>query len=155
MGSTVTKRKQRGIGSWPIRPARVLQAGFTLVEVLIAALILTVALLAIVTMIPVGASTVDYNAGMARGTALAQQRIEQLKNVPFTSLVGMDTANVPPTLPASEDTTVTEGNGSFTRQVWVQINGAAPRREAVVTLMLTWATPTGMKTLRVDTVITE
>lgn len=151
----MTKHKQMGIGSWPIRPARVLQAGFTLVEVLIAAAIFAVALLAIVTMIPTGASTVDYNAGMARATALAQQRIEQLKNVPFPTLVGMDTANVPPTLPASEDTTVTEGNDSFTRQVWVQINGAAPRREAVVTLMLSWPTRIGTKTLRVDTVITE
>ncbi|MFQ5961211.1 MAG: prepilin-type N-terminal cleavage/methylation domain-containing protein [Candidatus Methylomirabilales bacterium] len=151
----MTKNKQMGIGSRPIRPARVLQAGFTLAEVLVAAAILAVAMLAIVTMIPTAASTVDYNAGMARATALAQQRIEQLKNVPFTTLVAMDAANVPPNLPASEDTTVAEGNDSFTRQVWVQVNGAAPRREAVVTLMLTWATPIGTKTLRVDTVITE
>lgn len=130
-------------------------AGFSIIEVLITAIIVAVALLAIATMFPTAATNVDYNAALTRATALAQQRIEQLKNDSFATLAGMDTANVPPTLPASEEQAVTEANNTFTRRTWVQVAGATPTREATVTVMLEWEEPSGTKTLRLDTLIAE
>jgi len=129
--------------------------GFSLAEVLVASTLVGVSLLSIASIFPTAATTIDHNAGMARATALAQQRIEQLKNVPFATLAGMNTANVPSAVPASEQQNVTEGNNTFTRLAWVQISGVAPRREATVTVMLQWAAPTGTKTLRLDTMIAE
>lgn len=129
--------------------------GFSAGEVMVASTLVGVVLLSVVSIFPTAATTIDHNAGMARASALAQQRIEQLNNVPFATLVGMNTANVPLAVPASEQQNIVEGNDSFTRLAWVQISGVAPRREATVTVMLQWAAPTGTKTLRLDTVIAE
>lgn len=129
--------------------------GLSVAEVLVAATLVGVVLLSIATIFPTAATTIDHNAGMARATALAQQRIEQLKNVPFATLAALNTANIPPTLPASEEQNVVEGNDTFTRRAWVQVTGAAPRREATVTVTLEWAELTGTKTVRLDTMIAE
>jgi len=129
--------------------------GFTAVEVLVTATLLIVALLGIASLFPTAAANVHYNGGLARATALAQQRIEQLRNVSFATLAGMHTANTPPTLPASEQQALTEGNHTFTRQTWVAVSGTAPRREAVITVILQWVEHPGGRTLRLDTAITE
>jgi prepilin-type N-terminal cleavage/methylation domain-containing protein len=129
--------------------------GFTFLEILIAGTIVAVALLAIYAMIPTAATTINYTGDVARATILAQQRIEELRNLSFATLVGMDTANVPPATPASQSLAITEGNSSFTRLTWVRISGAAPRREAAITLILQWTEPTGAKTLRLDSLIGE
>jgi len=129
--------------------------GFSAVEVLVTASILAVALLGIASLFPTAAANVHSNGGMARATVLAQQRIEQLKNVSFATLAAMPTANTPSALPASEQQTLTEGNHTFTRQTWVAVSGTAPRREAVITVILQWAETTGGRTLRLDTAITE
>ncbi len=129
--------------------------GFSLPELMVASTLVGVSLLSIASIFPTAATTIDHNAGMARATALAQQRIEQLKNVPFATLAGVSTASIPPAIPASEEQNVTEGNDTLTRRTWVQVSGTAPRREATVTVLLQWAVPTGTKTLRLDTVIAE
>lgn len=54
--------------------------GFTVVEVLIAAAIVVVGLLALATMFPTGYSTVTKSGIQSTGLALAQQRIEFLRN---------------------------------------------------------------------------
>lgn len=146
-------RKQIATGS-------VLQGGFSIVEVLIAAAIMAGGLLAVASMLPTAATNINYNAATVRATALAQQAIEQRKNQPFATLVGLNTSNIPPALPASEELSVSEGvvgyqSDTFTRRTWVGVSGTAPRREAVVTLMLQWTEPTGTKTVRLDTVIAE
>lgn len=141
-------RKQIATGS-------VLQGGYSIVEVLIATAIMAGGLLAVASIFPTAATNIDYNAATVRATALAQQAIEQRKNQPFATLVGLNTSNIPPTLPASEELSVSENNDTFTRRTWVGVSGTAPRPEAVVTLMLQWTEPTGTKTLRLDTVIAE
>jgi len=138
-----------------MRTRRFNNEGFSVAEVLVAATLVGVVLLSIATIFPTAATTIDHTGGMARATALAQQRIEQLKNVPFATLAALNTANIPLTLPASEEQNIAEGNDTFTRRAWVQVSGAAPRREATVTVMLQWAAPTGTKTLRLDTMIAE
>ncbi len=57
--------------------------GFTLIEVLIAASILAVGLLALVSVFPVGYVDVTVSGGQSNATAYAQQMMDQLKNQPF------------------------------------------------------------------------
>ncbi len=59
--------------------------GFTLIEVLIAAAILAVGLLALVSAFPIGYVDVTVSGGQSKATAYAQQMLEQLKNQPFTA----------------------------------------------------------------------
>ncbi|MFQ5962491.1 MAG: prepilin-type N-terminal cleavage/methylation domain-containing protein [Candidatus Methylomirabilales bacterium] len=58
--------------------------GLTLIEVLIAAAILAVGLLALLGAFPIGYSDVTVSGGQSKATAYAQQMLEQLKNQPFT-----------------------------------------------------------------------
>ena len=62
--------------------------GFTVVEVLIAAAIVVVGLLALATMFPTGYSTVTKSGIQSCGLALAQQRIEFLRNTPYNNIAG-------------------------------------------------------------------
>lgn len=57
--------------------------GFTLVEVMVAAVITAVGLLALVAVFPVGYVDVNTSGGQSKATAYAQQMLEQLKNQPF------------------------------------------------------------------------
>jgi len=63
----------------PLRNSR----GFSAIDVLIAATIMVVALLAIVSMAPTSYQNVDRSGKDMVAVILAQQRIEQLKNLPF------------------------------------------------------------------------
>jgi hypothetical protein len=132
-----------------------LQTGFSLAELLIAGSILAVGLLGVYSMLPTAALNVGYTGTRGRGTFLAQQRIEQFRNTPFTTLALLNTAIVPPNPPAPETATVVEGGRSFTRRAWVQVSGAAPRREAVVTVIVEWPDLAGKNPVRLDTVIAE
>ncbi len=129
--------------------------GFTAVEVLVTASLLAAALLGIAGLFPTAAANVHSNGGIARATVLGQQRLEQLRNVSFTALAAMATAGPPPGSPASEQQALSEGNNTFTRRTWVAVSGTAPRREAVITVILQWAERTGGRALRLDTAITE
>lgn len=57
--------------------------GFTLVEVLIAATIVAVGLLALVAAFPVGYVDVSTSGGQSKATAYVQQKLEELKNQGF------------------------------------------------------------------------
>lgn len=134
-----------------------LQTGFSLAELLIAASVLAVGLLGVYGMLPTAALNVGYTGTRGRGTFLAQQRIEQFRNTPFTTLALLHTAIVSPNLPASETATVVEGGRSFTRRAWVSVTGTPtpPRREAVVTVIVEWPDLAGKNPVRLDTVIAE
>ena len=58
--------------------------GFTLIEVLIAAAILAVGLLALLSAFPIGYINVNVSGGQSKATAYAQQRLESIRNQPFT-----------------------------------------------------------------------
>jgi prepilin-type N-terminal cleavage/methylation domain-containing protein len=57
--------------------------GLTLIEVLIAAAILAVGLLALLSAFPIGYVDVNVSGGQSKATAYAQQMLEQLKNQTF------------------------------------------------------------------------
>jgi prepilin-type N-terminal cleavage/methylation domain-containing protein len=57
--------------------------GLTLIEVLIAAAILAVGVLALLSAFPIGYVDVNVSGGQSKATAYAQQMIEQLKNQTF------------------------------------------------------------------------
>ena len=57
--------------------------GLTLIEVMIAAAILAVGLLALLSAFPIGYVDVNVSGGQSKATAYAQQMLEQLKNQTF------------------------------------------------------------------------
>ncbi len=76
--------------------------GFTLIEVLIAMMILTIALVAIAGMFPVGYTQVVDAGRMTRAVAAGRQILEDVRSVPFDNLDNLnnfDSEN-PATLPA-------------------------------------------------------
>lgn len=134
--------------------------GFTLVELLVAMAVLTLALLAVAAMLPVASTNVDYSGGTSQATALAQRRLEQVRNLPFATVAGMVTAADPPNAPASSAETITGAqNTPFTVRTWVQLvaGTTAPRREATATVIVSWteASLGGAKSLRLNTLVAE
>lgn len=69
------------------------QRGFTLLEVLIAGAILTIGLLGIAAMMITAIQANAQSRKMAVATNLAQQRIEEMKNIPFENLFKTDPLN--------------------------------------------------------------
>ena len=58
--------------------------GLTLVEVLLAVTFLAVSLVALLTMLTQGSMSVAAGGGQSKATAYARQKVEQLKNQPFS-----------------------------------------------------------------------
>lgn len=74
--------RRRGSGKLTFRHWQ----GFTVMEVLIAGTIVVVGFLALATMFPTGYSTVTKSGIQSRGLALAQQRIEFLRNAAYDNI---------------------------------------------------------------------
>jgi len=85
--------------SWPDK-------GFTLAEVLICALIVTIALVALLSVIPYSTAASQSGNQTSTGTFLANQKLEEAKSIPWTSAPVNDclglsaNANAAPTVPA-------------------------------------------------------
>lgn len=90
--------------------------GFTMMEVLIAATIMVVALLGIASVLPSAQMNLHQSGQVSKAISLAQQMIETLKNDPFTALPsyqGVDTRNTG-TYPADDPDPPIPGNpGNF------------------------------------------
>lgn len=148
------KRQSR----WSPGPAGRLE-GFALNELLLAMAILAVALIAVSAMFLFASSNVDYSGGTLQATALAQRRLEQIRNLPFSALAGMVTATNPPaTPPSTEEVVVGAHQTTLTVRTWVQLvpGTATPRREATATVIVSWMESVGgAKSLRLDTLVAE
>jgi len=77
--------------------------GLTLIEVLIAAAILAVGLLALVSAFPIGYVDVTASGGQSRATSYAQAMMEQLKNQGFPAAFPVNGADVPDITPGVDD----------------------------------------------------
>ncbi len=103
----------------PLRPGQ----GFSLVEVLVAATILSVSLLSMMTAFPVSYRDIGYGGRVSQAVALAQQKLEALKAGPFPPTGG------------------TETNGAFTL-TWAVTSvgfGGTPGDLQRVTVAVTWS----------------
>jgi len=66
-------------------PSSRAEAGFSVIELLIAAAVITVAILGIVSLFPTSYNDVDRSGKQTTALILAQQRIELLRNQTYTS----------------------------------------------------------------------
>jgi type IV pilus assembly protein PilV len=107
--------------------------GFTLIEVMIALIILAVGLLALMTMQIVSIKANAFSSEMTYSSMLAEQQLENLKYLPFTdpALVATPT---PQTLPPIVDNT----GASYT--VSWQVADTTPTMKTI-TLTVTWVSP--------------
>ena len=113
---------------------------FTVVEVLIAAAILLVALLAVAGTLPTGSTNVDEGGRISNAVALAQQTLEVVKNSAFPPAAGSCPGPVPT---------------SFTCSLAVSLSGATPNRLATITVTTTWRNSPRSGTVRLATALAE
>ena len=78
-------------------------SGLSLIEVLIAAAILAVGLLALVSAFPIGYVDVTASGGQSRATSYAQAMMEQLKNQGFPAAFPVNGVDVPDITPGVDD----------------------------------------------------
>lgn len=145
-------------------------SGFSVVEVLITTAILSVALLALISLFPTGYQNIAYGGGMTTAADLGQQKIETLRHFPFdlgaactappTDIACMNTTGVPPGGAVSETETIAapavSDGYNFTRQTWVRLQGTSPYRFADITIILQWSEGRfGNRTLRLDARVAE
>ena len=85
-------------------------AGFTLVEVLLAAMIITIAFVTLLSVIPYSTAAVQSGNQTSTATFLANQKLEEAKNIPWTSTPDNDClgvgAGAAPTVPAGKSCTL-------------------------------------------------
>lgn len=101
------------------------EGGLSLVEVLTAASIISLAMLAIASMFDIGSSLVLDSGTVSQALASAQGKVEELKNKPFPPSGGSEAISV--------------GSNSYTRSWTVSLSGSSPNRLATVTVTVTWS----------------
>jgi prepilin-type N-terminal cleavage/methylation domain-containing protein len=141
------------------------QAGFTLPEILIAAVIVGIALLALSQAIPIGAYGIQEGNQLSQATFLANQRLEQVRNAQWSVTPAVDNLGVSASsssAPVSGGTTtfpdenpVAAPYGAYSRRVRIiDCNAGAGcggivkpgMREATVTVAYTPLTGVGVST---------
>ena len=144
--------------------------GFSVIEVLFAIVILSVALLALASLFPTGYQNIAYGGGMTTAADLGQQKIEALRHLPFdlgaactapaADLACLNTAGAPPSGAPSETETIgapaVSDRYTLTRQTWVRLQGTRPYRFADITIIVQWLEGQfGTKTLQLDARVAE
>ena len=114
-------------------------AGFTLVESMLTVAIMGVGLLALAGLQITALRGNDLSRRMTTAVSIAEQKLEQLKNTPYTNIQ---------TEAASE---VTASNLHFTRQVTVT-NGPLPNTKRV-SVLVSWQDQSKTHTLPIATII--
>ncbi|MFQ5847195.1 MAG: hypothetical protein ACE5IQ_05900 [Candidatus Methylomirabilales bacterium] len=128
-------------------PGRLYNAlGFTAGEVLVAAAVLAIVLMAVAGMFVSGTRDIQIGANRSRATFFAQQKLEELRNVP-----AFPPAPVSPAAPASDSPAP-----GFTRN-WVvpTVTGSTPSRLATVSVVVSWTDQTGPKSVQSVTYLPE
>jgi type II secretory pathway pseudopilin PulG len=88
------------------------EAGFTLPEVLLAAMIIIIAFVTLLSVIPYSSASVQSGNQISTATFLANQKLEEAKNVPWGTAPANDclglsaNANAAPTVPAGQTCTL-------------------------------------------------
>lgn len=102
--------------------------GLTLVEVLIATAIVSVAMIGIVGMFPVAHQQLRMGSDVTKATVLAQQMIEMLRDEPFAAVPRYDAADTrePAAFPLDDPTGTLPFRGGSLFRRWQQAITAAP-----------------------------
>lgn len=134
--------------------------GFSALEVLVAATVIALALLAIASMFPTGYQDIHLGGGLTIATELAQRKLEELRNRTFTSLATLHTTATPPDSPASvsESSITVSGMSaySFMRNTWVNVEGTSPYRTAKITVIVSWGEgPLGTREVKLESRVAE
>jgi type IV pilus assembly protein PilV len=114
-------------------------AGFTLVESMLALAIMSVGLLALAGLQITALRGNALSRSMTTAVSIAEQRLEQLKNTPYSDIQ------------AEAATQVTASNLHFTRQVTVT-NGPLPKTKSV-SVLVSWQDQSKTHTLPIATLI--
>lgn len=118
--------------------------GFSLIEILIAAALISVAFLAIASMFPTGYTNIEYGGEASRAMALAQQKIEELRNTPSTSFSSISSGSDNPSGYTRTWTVENVGFGSSSgdlKKVTVTVKWPQVIRKGEVTLVSFIAKP--------------
>ncbi len=99
--------------------------GFTLVELLVAATILIIAIISIASIFPTGRANVDDAGKRSRAVALAQENLEIMKNSAFPTTGGARACPAPTP-------------SGYACSMNVNLSGSAPDRLATVTVTVEW-----------------
>ena len=122
-----------------VQPSIGPKAGFTLVESMLALAIMSVGLLALAGLQITALRGNDLSRRMTTAVSIAEQRLEQLKNTPYTNIQ------------AEAASEVTASNLHFTRQVTVT-NGPLPNTKSV-SVLVSWQDQSQTHTLPLATII--
>jgi type II secretory pathway pseudopilin PulG len=100
------------------------ERGFTLVEVLLAAFVITLGLVGLLSVIPVGTFATTDGYRLSTATFLANQKLEEVRNMPWRSAPANDCLGVSATPTAAP--TVPAGGTCTLGATTVNANGALP-----------------------------
>lgn len=100
------------------------EQGFTMVEVLLAAFLITVGLVGLFSVVPVASFALTDGYRLSTATFLAEQKLEEVRNMPWTSTPAKDCLGVSAT--ASAAPTVPAGNSCTLGATTVNAGGALP-----------------------------
>jgi len=117
--------------------------GFTVAEILIAAAVLSLAILAIAGMFPTAYQNVTYGGRITQATNLAGQKMEELKNSSYASLIVSSTPYNDPNNPIE---------GIFSRS-WKIEDSGLPAGLKRITVTVSWSTAFGPKNVQLMTLI--
>lgn len=129
-----------------VRPLRGDERGFTLIEVMIAIVLMMVGLLAAADSFPRLTAMSLYGKDQTRGTNLGQQQVEVYRNIATSTLAGLvgDYGTVASQLFDQNGNTVTSTSATyFTRDVQIQYWTWAASTGAFVAPASPYAVPTG------------
>jgi hypothetical protein len=100
------------------------EQGFTLVEVLLAAFVITLGLVGLLSVIPVGTFATTDGYRLSTATFLANQKLEEVKNMPWRSVPANDCLGI--SASATEAPTVPAGGTCTLGGTTVAAGGALP-----------------------------
>lgn len=107
----------------PVRETVISERGFTLIEVMLGIVLMTVGLLAVADVFPRGLALSLYGKDQTKSASLAQQKVEYYKNQATSSLasiVGDYGTNVASEYFDQNGNTTTQSGAYFTRDVQIQ-----------------------------------